>query len=118
MLKFIRLYILRLRLARIISAAEKAVEQGKEPGDEVFINLMNDVHRILGPFEYLYPEFDGNKEIPAILDLQKLTIATPPVSPEHKVGLVLAGMGVLIGSAVVLAGYAAMVHDFYRLFVR
>jgi hypothetical protein len=112
-MRFIRLYILKFKLARIFKLAEQAVEQGRESGDQFYVELLAQANILLRTYEEQYPDYV--EQIPAMNDLMKLTVPPAPVDYRYPV---IAGLGAFVISAAVIASWGALVHVFYHLLVR
>lgn len=114
MFRFIQLYILKVRLARIVRAAELAVEKGILQGDKVYTNLYLQALKYSDEFTAKYPGFDVHTDIPAIEDLRKLTNAE--VSPDTTKLLIIYGIRA-VGTVVVIGLVSAAIAESYHCWI-
>jgi hypothetical protein len=117
MLKFIRLWILRYKLAQLFKQAELYVERGVEKGNDVYASLHDQACVLVGEFIEKYPGNYGNA-FPALSDLEELATEPEPPSIKPALGIIAIGIGFVIGSAFAIGGYVALVNFAYHLFVR
>ena len=94
-MQFIKTWILRYKLARIFKRAEQAVDLGRQPGDEVFVQLYEQALKLALWHHAQFKDFVIAAEVPALADLEKLTIKPVPVDNTQK-----AKLAVLIAAAL------------------
>jgi len=116
-MRFIRTWLLRYRLAQIFKRAEQAVDLGRQPGDQVFIKLMFDALKLIGNHQAHFKDFDREIEVPALADLEKLTIKPVPIDINLKVKQVfVAAFAASIGFGTLCAMASGTYHLWMHLF--
>lgn len=114
-MQFIKIWILRYKLAQIFKRAEQAFNLGRLPGNEVFVQAHQQAMNLVIAYHNEFKDFDIQAEVPALADLEKLTIKPEPVSVKAKAvyGVVLAyaiGFGAGSLAAAAVGGYHLCMH--------
>ena len=113
--RYVFTYILKLKLAGIFKQAELCSERGRQAGDQVFVELCDQAHKLIGQHLHVYADFNVRTEIPAMEDLEALTIRPVRPNPLAMAGVVAT---VVIIGGMFLSVYAALLHNTYVLVVR
>lgn len=116
-MRYIRIYMLKLKLAKIFKRAEQAVETDVPSGNLLYNELYSKAKFAVTPIKQRYPDFDETKEIPALDKLEKLT--HQPELPDYNRMIqlgVLATLGAIITIGFVAALVGVSYHGWTSLF--
>ncbi len=119
-MQFIKIWILRYKLAQLFKRAEQAFNLGRQAGDATYADLYSQAVKLINVYRVDYPHFKTDIEVPALADLEKLTIKPEPISIKAKAiqGIILAyAVGIGIGSlaAAVAGTYHVWMHLFHLI---
>lgn len=109
-MRSIRYYILKYRLAPIFKEAEQYCQAGLPAGSIEYQSLYAKAITLVAVFGAKYPDWNSTA-IPALGDLEKLTIAPDVSAEQKKVALIVV---LIAGSAIAIGTYASMISITYH----